>query len=1196
MRVLQEIEPVSDVIEMCMEELVAARSFKDPQTHNAKDITGNQIFASLVTVLFELLTRFKNAVALYPRLVSLVRSVNKWVDVWAKGITSNPMTFLDAHETSSLATRQHITDHLRTRVEGLVSIVDREQDRLNRSTRKEKATPRKGNNTTGIMNALRSTYDPPGELREHGPRHDNDFLDIDSIRVAPTHEELVTDVQPFLPSTYFEAPHPFPADSMQRLLDIQFRLLREELTAPLRSSIRLVLDDLKSPTRKKNKLSGIIKQCGGKYRGDQALFNVYTNIAFGPLVPDRRGITVGIVFDAPPGRPRSKHVKDRVAFWESKNLVSGGLVALVWKSGDEYAVHLGITASSSRDLSDAATKMKDNRMLVRVAFFDPAVELRIMQRLKRPELDRHDTKILVEAPVLFEAIRPFLEALKVSPEAIPFDRYLVLRPPRYFESFVIRPPAYAQTPGFSLQLGSLFPPGSGVTNLRLSVDDPTSVANARAQLRLRSRLDPSQADAVVDTLTREISLIQGPPGTGKSYTGVELLRVLLANKVGPVLMIALTNHALDHMLCSVLDANITTRMVRLGSRSADERISAYSLEAMEKVAGQSRLDRAFGRNYRALKDVEEEVKKLLKDFLKISVHSTEILRYLEVEYPEHFEHAMEPPPWIPTIKRLMSADGEWIQAGKGEKKNKSDDSIYAFWREGLDLDFLEHKIQDSPAYPDTMEQLPSDNHFAVLEQDETEAEEGSDAGDSHEDPESDNQEPSLPVPVDFSDLHDPGAFFIGFGYDGIPSAPQTDRALTDLLEYGELWEMSRLERERLHGHWIEQVRLRSHHNQLKQFEKLRERHSDVLQRFNEGKDESIAPRIMLVEEAGQVLEAHVLGSLVQTIQHTILIGDPLQLRPTLNNYDNPREGQLYKFDMSLMERLAKSGFPMSCIDVQRRMRPQISSLIRNTLYPRLEDHELVKHYPSVRGIVKDVFFLSHNHRENGKDEESASKFNEYEVSMIKDLVLYLLRQGCYSQDGDIVVLCAYLGQLARVRDALAKEVVVVIDDVDQDALEAQEDEEQRFATTSGVEHVTVGKRVRLRTVDNYQGEEAKIVILSLVRNSGALEDDVAPFSTSSDGAVNIGFLKSKNRTNGKIVALSRAKEGLYILGNAQNLSAKSDMWHSIIEELRSSDSVGSALPIACCQHPDIIEYISKPGQLPRVAPDGWILSPLFFAI
>ena len=44
----------------------------------------------------------------------------------------------------------------------------------------------------------------------------------------------------------------------------------------------------------------------------------------------------------------------------------------------------------------------------------------------------------------------------------------------------------------------------------------------------------------------------------------------------------------------------------------------------------------------------------------------------------------------------------------------------------------------------------------------------------------------------------------------------------------------------------------------------------------------------MVEEAGQVLEAHVLGSLVPSVEHLILIGDPLQLRPTLNNFGMSR--------------------------------------------------------------------------------------------------------------------------------------------------------------------------------------------------------------------------------------------------------------------------------------------------------------------
>lgn len=52
---------------------------------------------------------------------------------------------------------------------------------------------------------------------------------------------------------------------------------------------------------------------------------------------------------------------------------------------------------------------------------------------------------------------------------------------------------------------------------------------------------------------------------------------------------------------------------------------------------------------------------------------------------------------------------------------------------------------------------------------------------------------------------------------------------------------------------------------------------------------------------------------------------------------------------------------------------------RHTLYPQLIDHELVHHYPHVRGFEKNVFFFTHNHRENGGGEESASKFNMFEV-------------------------------------------------------------------------------------------------------------------------------------------------------------------------------------------------------------------------
>jgi hypothetical protein len=59
-----------------------------------------------------------------------------------------------------------------------------------------------------------------------------------------------------------------------------------------------------------------------------------------------------------------------------------------------------------------------------------------------------------------------------------------------------------------------------------------------------------------------------------------------------------------------------------------------------------------------------------------------------------------------------------------------------------------------------------------------------------------------------------------------------------------------------------------------------------------------------------------------------------------------------------------------------------------------------------------------------------------QVNMIRDLVLYFLKQGPYDGAGDIAVLCAYLGQLQKVRAALRDlEVAVSVDERDEEKLE-----------------------------------------------------------------------------------------------------------------------------------------------------------------
>ena len=67
----------------------------------------------------------------------------------------------------------------------------------------------------------------------------------------------------------------------------------------------------------------------------------------------------------------------------------------------------------------------------------------------------------------------------------------------------------------------------------------------------------------------------------------------------------------------------------------------------------------------------------------------------------------------------------------------------------------------------------------------------------------------------------------------------------------------------------------------------------------------------------------------------------------------------------------------------------------------------------------------------------------------------------YGGEGDIVVLCAYLGQLARVRDALADKVAVIIDERDQrELLDREAEKDLEDAVT--VEQVKVSRRVNDR--------------------------------------------------------------------------------------------------------------------------------------
>ena len=347
-------------------------------------------------------------------------------------------------------------------------------------------------------------------------------------------------------------------------------------------------------------------------------------------------------------------------------------------------------------------------------------------------------------------------------------------------------------------------------------------------------------------------------------------------------------------------------------------------------------------------------------------------------------------------------------------------------------------------------------------------------------------------------------------------------------------------------------------------------------------------KIVICEEAGEVMEPHIISALLPTVEHFIQIGDHEQLRPQIQNYHlslESKQGTLYQLDRSQFERLsvgvpARLKMPVAQLNVQRRMRPEISTLIRETIYPKLADHSSTTNLPDVIGMRKNVFWLDHDHFEEGQRSEvhHKSHSNLWEVEMVHALVRHLVRQGEYNSS-EIAVLTPYTGQLQKLRSAMRNDFEIVLSERDQDALE--KDGFNLDATNSGdeetdnrlnqrkapLEKKQLSDLLRVATVDNFQGEEAKVIIVSLVR---------------SNHERRVGFLRTTNRIN---VLLSRAQHGMYLIGNADTYS-NIVMWQKVLDMLRASESVGKSLDLCCPRHKDDSIQVFKPDDFARLSPEG----------
>ncbi|KAF8159698.1 P-loop containing nucleoside triphosphate hydrolase protein [Crassisporium funariophilum] len=336
------------------------------------------------------------------------------------------------------------------------------------------------------------------------------------------------------------------------------------------------------------------------------------------------------------------------------------------------------------------------------------------------------------------------------------------------------------------------------------------------------------------------------------------------------------------------------------------------------------------------------------------------------------------------------------------------------------------------------------------------------------------------------------------------------------------------------------------------------------------------PDIMLVEEAGEILESHILTALGPETSQIILIGDHKQLRPKVNHYLlTVEKGEGYDLNRSLFERLILKDYPHETLTEQHRMRPEISALIRNLTYPELVDAPKTRNRPDLIGVQDNIVFIDHAHQEDANSQlfdrrdmaSKSSKQNSYEALMILKIVKYLSQQG-YGTD-NLVILTPYLGQLNKLRDTLKEDNDPILNDLDSYEL-------VRAGLVNPAQAKLTKKPLRLATIDNYQGEESDIVIVSLTR---------------SNPNCDIGFMFSPERLN---VLLSRARNALIMIGNAETFKGArkgKELWNKLFDLLGHGGHVYDGFPIVCERHPDKTAVIRDPKDFEATCPDGGCNAP-----
>jgi hypothetical protein len=243
---------------------------------------------------------------------------------------------------------------------------------------------------------------------------------------------------------------------------------------------------------------------------------------------------------------------------------------------------------------------------------------------------------------------------------------------------------------------------------------------------------------------------------------------------------------------------------------------------------------------------------------------------------------------------------------------------------------------------------------------------------------------------------------------------------------------------------------------------------------------------LIVDEAGQSVEAETLIPFQVAPRKCVLIGDTKQLPATVLSQAAVR----LRYDRSMMSKLiGECAYPDSMLTIQHRMHPAISSWPSRQFYAgRLTNHVSVSHDVRVMPEMQNAppFLAPYAFIDvQGREElgpAGSSFVNKKEIESVR-WILEELRARGIDVASRVGIISFYKAQVDAISSSLRP----------------------RFAG------------VKVNTVDGFQGGENDIIIISCVRaNRGG----------------QVGFLRAFERLN---VALTRAKFSLIVLGDAETL-------------------------------------------------------------